>query len=193
MKKIMLTMCLMAGAIFAHAQTAAPYESVGMKSSYNSNYGWEQRYTFQTSGSYGIGLRTSYPKENVVAFGYYYLSNPSKLIAGNVESGYLGSFNAGDAIGLWFEIKAEKNGKTVEGFFSTTDVGQKTIFGISSYSGDEGAFAWAGINSAIGYVASYYFTNTAAPVGEPLPGVMAALAVGGCAFLIGRKLKNRAK
>ena len=127
---------------------------------------------------------------NVVAFGYYFLDNPANLIAGDFSTGHLGNFKAGDMIGYWVQSTGIDNINA--GIYTTTKTGiDEHVFYNGFYNGK---FYFIGLRSdSIGnYAAGFIFVEGTPPAGEPLPGVIAALAIGGCAFL-GMKLKNRVK
>ena len=214
MKKVLLAVCLMGNAAFAS------FADVQI------NFGWATgafghesmalSFTFTSDGSYGIAFGERFDADEwrqwdsvptIDAFGYYFLSDPTTLIAasftGNnsdyfasvydfeylvdTDTGFLGNFNAGDTIGVW---------ALMDGMIETsTDIG----LGISPYfvtlidwvSWPEVNPGYFGLgNSMMGpYMQVIEMAN---PSGQPLPGVIAALAIGGCAFL-GRKLRNRVK
>ena len=152
-------------------------------------------FTFDSDGSYGLDF--SYNIEAfsspltiavVDAFGWYDFNNPIELHYGyfiGPTSGYLGEFHAGDAISIW--IKTNGSLSNIPGIytFSSTDLGywEGSIAGGNDYG-----IWYSSVHSP------FYFTfaEMAPPSGKPLPGVIAALVIGGCAFL-GVKLKNRMK
>jgi len=116
--------------------------------------------------------------------------------------GYLGDFNAGDTIGLWI-ISSRPD--------YVYGVGEEALITSSFMTGFANAFE--GLCSVCNNVGEYYGDNSYEffqghfqadrtffrfingvdnPNGQPLPGVIAALAIGGAAF-IGKKLKKNVK
>jgi len=195
MKKLILTTCLMAGAALA-SFGAVQYNF------YNNGVGNGMQstlsITFTESGYYGIETLFGGPPRPSYNYGYYMVvsaSDPTPTgVAGSGNSeGWLGYFNAGDTIGLWTTfywdgiIISAYNGnyKDYRELSQLVNPGGWPFPYLSdTYLLEDGAF-----NAIHG---QFRFKAGTPPAGEPLPGVMAALAIGGCAFL-GRKLKNRAK
>jgi len=203
MKKLILAASLMAGAAFA---SFAGVQVNYLKDGPHGDY--EISFTFTSDGSYGLefgGWDMGNEFINWVyepaAFGYYYTNEQGELVGsfisgtltGNnsnyfntvehildVNTGFLGDFKAGDTIGIWVQM----NGGD---FYTTTD------------SKGQGQSMYTLVFDAGTVITDFAFLNTAfrfvdltPPNGEPLPGVLAALAIGGCAFL-GRKFRNNMK
>jgi len=192
MKKLILAASLMVGTAFA--SFAAVQHNV------NDGYPIEVSFTFTSDGSYGIlfgldpmNIAASPPQ----AFGYYFIDNPTEWFSGiftgnnsdyysnnvsnfgtsfvDIETGYLGEFKAGDTIGLWVQDRWGM-------IWTSTDIEEGYFNGVYRM---HGAFT-------VGAQSYSEFAEMAPPVGEPLPGVIAALAIGGCAFL-GKKLRKSIK
>ena len=189
MKKLILAASLIVGAAFAS------FAGVQINTAAGSD---ELSFTFTADGSYGLfwGWNPYNSPFDVSAFGYYYLSDPTTLISGtftgnngdyfnslgggyshlvDIETGYLGSFNIGDTIGLWAKFEIEG------AIYTTTQTGlsfPNMIYADASFVSFQSRFL--------------QFTEMPNPNGEPLPGVLAALAIGGCAFL-GRKIRKSIK
>ena len=195
MKKLILTASLMVSAVFA-SFGAVQVNDHGIINVFEHS----TSFTFTSDGSYGIAFGNNFALGPMLAFGYYYTSGPNAGVlqtgtfTGNTSNyfssngwgtdyntAYLGDFKAGDTIGIWIAVANST------GTFTSTEIG-------AGYAG----LGSASLSTFFGFGAPGYrfqfidgVTNPN-PVGEPLPGVMAALALGGAAF-IGRKLKNRVK
>jgi len=209
-KQLLLT-CLIAGAAFV--TFGAAHLITDMSGSY---FIFDQAETVYVLGD----------TSRLSAFGYYYINNPTVLIAGDYASGTIGSFQAGDAIGIWMTNKPDAtNGREIVYTYTTSNTGiagtitdnsiltlapdvylatidiwewndnsggksgkpptvmsQKSFqFGISRkemWTEEEGYFASLDDDELI--------------TGQPLPDVMKALAIIGCAF-IGKRLRNKMK
>jgi len=139
--------------------------------------------------------------QNLNAFGYYYMSDPTTfysgtvtgnnsdyfdslgmIVTGNVivdsNTGYLGEFKAGDTIGLWLKVDGT--------IFTTTETS------VPATSGGGMVLRENSVLAAGGLMFCFQLSETTAPICEPLPGVIAALAIGGTAFL-GRKFRKSIK
>jgi len=198
MNKTIITICLMAGAVFA-SFAGVQYNNLGLGS---NGYGMGCTFTFTSDGSYGLlfGSDTDYfhPGAGVTAFGYYFLDDPANWISGTLSgntsdyfsghpelsmgttidtnTGLLGNFNAGDTIGIWIQVG---------GLITTsTDTGLGYAYCIYNH-GIEGDKILA-----LGPSLFFQFAEMNTPAGVPLPGVMIELAIGGCVFL-GRKLSHK--
>jgi len=176
MKKLILTTCLMVGAAFA---------SFGGVIVHSGGDAAEWHFSFSSHAVYGIEFSAPWPGD----YGWYDFNNPGELQSGyatSISTGYLGEFKAGDAIGMWFKVY---NGTGYEIYtFAPTDIWNFIGAGVSGGGFCEVFFP---PSSYFDYV-SFRIVELAPLSGQPLPGVMAALAIGGCIFL-GRKLKNRVK
>jgi len=198
MKKLILAICLIVGASFAS------FAGIQM---YNPGFMHDGTgFTFDSDGSYGLlfGLVLERPFDTPIAFGYYHLSDPTTFYSGSftgndsdyfssivglpgctfvdINTGYLGEFKSGDIIGIWIQ---DGNGT----IYTSLDTGREDVvfMGTSHWNGLYNFFDLG--SSAPCYL---HGIEMAPPVGEPLPGVMAALAIGGCAFL-GRKIRKSIK
>jgi len=194
MKKLILAASLMVGAAFAS------FAEVQMNQDWQGGGYVLVTYTFTTNGSYGILLGNRpgdyFTMADMTDFGYYFIDDPDTLISGtiiehnseylstftyaedrfeNLTTGYLGDFQAGDTIGIY--IKSA-------GYLRTSTTGE----GGCCFT----PFPHFWIGGSSGFIDFHVFELTSSPNGEPLPGVLAVLAIGGCAFL-GRKFRNRIK
>ena len=201
MKKLILTACLMVSAVCA-SFGGIQYNTEQYDESYPHLLSYS--FTFTSDGSYGFLFGSDWEYHGLEAFGYYYISDPANRIDGvltgnnsdyfssldtqpdtgeiaDVNTGYLGNFNAGDTIGLWFQFMGY--------VYTSTDTGDEEVIYFSMKIWELEIFTMGS-----GFCNAFYFkfVEASPPVGEPLPGVMAALAIGGCAF-IGKNLRNRVK
>ena len=189
MKKLIVAATLMVGAAFA-SFAAVQYDYNPGAVTYNtSGSGIETQvsFTFDAAGKYDLifGYATSGETLIPLAFGYYFIDGPDagKLVSGqiggnysdhfnswfgqiDINTGYLGTFNAGDTIGLWVQ------------------------YGPMLYKSTDIPVPIGADDSGIIFCGNTYFAFNEVS-GSPLPGVWAALAIGGCAFL-GRKIRGRA-
>jgi len=205
MKKLLLTI-LMAGAVFAAFGAA--------------------HLTTHTSGGYYFmfdATETVYvlgSTAGIAAFGYYYIDNPTVLIAGNMATGTVGNFQAGDTIGIWIQNFPDlNNGREIQNIYTSSNTGNSTYLlanlttlSIDAYlatidiwqypdnSGGKSGNPLQNLGSK-----SFQFgisrqniwiegeDDDDEPNGAPLPGVLMALVIGG-GFAFGRKyLKNKVK
>jgi len=176
MKKLIVATCLMVGAAFA-SFAAVQYDYNPGAVTYNQFGPYQYSFTFEEAGKYDL---IAQPGPSVTAFGYFFIDDPDTLIAaqygGNFytaedftyDTYFLGYFNAGDQIGLWYQ-----SGMVVN-----------TIIGPANTKIEE----WDGLNWVLIGGSNFSFNEVS---GSPLPGVWAALAIGGCAFF-GRKIRSRA-
>jgi len=193
MKKLILAASLMVSAVFA--------SFAGIIINYNIDPPWPYAsFTFDSDGEYGLLFGDVYASN----FGYFFIDDPGTLIAGTLtgntsdyfssndihgnggisladtNTGYLGEFKAGDTICIYIDLG---------GFYYN-----------NSYILDTtGAVMWADPGdgrTVIMWIAPdfhYQIVELGSPIsGEPLPGVIAALAIGGCAFL-SRKVRKSIK
>ena len=181
MKKTVLAVCLMAGTTLASFGAVQCNFLDPWMEGYDQSY-----YTFDANGAVNFSFENSIAKDTIIKFGYYFLDNPEQLFAGDLATGYLGDFKVGDAIGIWIENDGSSWNIT-PGIYTTTYTGMDGQYFEGSGSG---LIAVRTGNMRLGLMFS--LSQTDAPVGEPLPGVIAALAIGGCAFF-GRKLRNKMK
>ena len=136
------------------------------------------------------GLDYLFVKNSLVlgdnSWGYYLLSD-WKLVHVQAD-GFLGTFSSGDKIGIWI---ANESGEI---FTSTNTGNQDYTFGKSGSSGDD--FCLYQGSAGIFLTPShweYQLSETAAPSGQPLPGVLASLLIGcGVAYLARRRKKSAA-
>jgi len=198
MKKLILATCLMVGATFA----SFAYEYKPAAITYNNPTQFEWTFTFDADGSYDLllGDRLGLPPVEINALGYYFFDDPANRIsidfAGNksdyfstigssetyynlidINTAHLGEFKAGDTIGIWIQ---KSNG----------DIWTSSLPIRDFYGGEllpDGVFRFESEN-----IFFQFNDVTPASSGAPLPGVWAALAIGGCAFL-GRKIRNKIK
>jgi len=183
MKKIITTICLIVGTALVS------FGGVQLYSAYGSD---KWHFWFDSDGGYGINFFADYyPLEitaAISAFGWYDFNNPTELFAGTFTGpglGYFGEFKAGDAIGVW--IQTDGSLGEVPGIYTFNPIGLGNYIG-SGVGGVCMIFYDHDFSKDINFLV----IDMNAPPGQPLPGVMAALAIGGCIFL-GRKLKNRVK
>jgi len=210
MNKLILTACLMVSAFFA---------SFGAVQ-FNELDDGMMTFTFVTAGYYEISTLESLGCP-VDEFGYYMVesatdSTPTGKAGkagggggsaggsggeGDSEEpvGSLGYFNAGDTIGLWF-----KSGNSI----ATTSYNSAGFAAVETALGyDEGTIAFTVTpfetgpdQFSVSPFGTYEFNSqddfgqsfAGAASGQPLPGVIAALAIGGTIF-ISRKLKIQIK
>ena len=118
---------------------------------------------------------------------------------GDMKTGTLGEFNPGDKIVLWLETTAANGQKSAFTMYSpttqTSDIwmlgsaGESIVFNWGDFGVDYGKKSQSAINPA-GFVFSITTNNTVPASGQPLPGVIATLLVGGGTLAY---LKNRKK
>ncbi len=135
------------------------------------------------------GLDYLFVKNSLVlgdnSWGYYLLSD-RKLVHVQAD-GFLGTFSSGDKIGIWI---ANESGEI---FTSTNTGNQDYTFGKSGSSGDD--FCLYQGSAGIFLTPShweYQLSETAAPSGQPLPGVLASLLIGGGVAYLARRRKKSA-
>jgi len=208
MKKLILAATLIVGAAFASFAAVVYDYNPGAVTINDLGATGEgsltlYTFTFDTAGKYDLIFgdcewnSARYPD----AFGYYFVDGRdgfqlhAGIYGGNYSdywsnsglnasfpvdvtdsmTGFLGFFEAGDTIGIWIN----HNGYTI----TSTDLGPNSTFnGLLSISTGEGFYSNNNNN---------WFTFNEVS-GSPLPGVWAALAIGGCAFL-GRKIRKSIK
>jgi len=220
MKKLLLAASLMASAVFS--------SFAGVVVNENPWHGGNAfTFTFTESGDYGLQFfweSITTPSE-IHAFGYYFVDNPTNLIAGSFTSdthsyyneinngivlggnvatvdaniGNLGSFKAGDTIGLWILTSRDFYGDNI--FMTSSDTGLAahtyTLCCVEAgdYTFENGYPIGNPQDSYAFYQAHFYYDRTFIrfvqnPHGEPLPGVLAALAIGG-AIVAGKRMKSK--
>jgi len=193
MKKLMLAVCVMLSVV------SVSYGGVKYNFTGKINMPpFAMYFTIESDGEYGLvfGSRTdSLSSSDIQAFGYYFTDDPTTLISGTLtgnnsdyfnslgnvagtgllidtNTGYLGEFKAGDTIAIWIQ-------GSIDGYIRTNTF---------TWDMKDGVFTCL---SGWGYY--FQFVELGAPSsGEPLPGVMAALTIGGCAFL-GKKIRKSTK
>ena len=199
MKKLIFTTCLIVSAAFASFAGIQYNEPADIYS--------PTTFTITSDGTYGLflGKFSGYPfGANEV--GFVYMNDPTNLIAGTLlgnDSDFfnthpssmwkdentvlLGEFKAGDTIGIWIK-------NSVGTILSTAEYGEVDFYRTLWLPHQDLAWTPEGTPFvfSMGTPFAFLLVEMNAPAGEPLPGVMAALAIGGCAFL-GRKIRGRAK
>ena len=205
MNKLILTACLMVSAAFA--SFGGIYWDNGWKTDEGVTINdlganCDLSYTFDNAGSFYLAFgvhQANISSSAIFAFGYYFIDDPATLYSGtligntsdyyssraggwyvDLNTGYLGDFNAGDTIGIWIQ-------ETAGGAIKTTT-------GLPPLGGNEARGTLMSDGSTHVHLSSimFHFVEINPPVGEPLPGVLAALAIGGVAF-ISRKIRNKMK
>jgi len=154
----------------------------------------------------------------VVSFGYYYLNgirnnetygskgepliHPKELFTGDLTTGYLGDFNAGDVIGIWVQTKGGLGVGDVPGIYTSTytSLGPRGI-GSGPWLGNMSMANNAMYGIAISdelkdghyyHNAYFYYSTKFIEKSTSLPSTLTALAIDGCTFL-GNKMKNALK
>ena len=117
---------------------------------------------------------------------------------GDMKTGALGEFNPGDKIVLWVETSSANGTKSSFTTYSPTT--QTSDIWMLSKSGDSIVFNWGDFGVDYGKKsqnainpAGFQFsitTNNNAPNGQPLPGIIATLLVGGGGLLYLKKRKK---
>jgi len=119
-----------------------------------------------------------------------------KLHYGDMSTGVLGEFKPGDKIVLWVETTSADGKKETFAMYSPTtqdhDIwmleksGDSIVFNWGDFGVDYGKKSQESINPA-----GFQFSiSTAAPAGQPLPGIVATLIVGGGAIAYLKKRKK---
>ena len=120
-----------------------------------------------------------------------------KLHYGDMKTGLLGEFSAGDKIVLWVETTSANGKKETFTMYSPTT--QDSDIWMLSKSGDSIIFNWGdfGVDygkksrNAINPAGFQFAISTNAPTsGQPLPGIIATLLVGGGTVLYLKKRKK---
>ena len=120
-----------------------------------------------------------------------------ELHYGDMKTGALGKFSAGDKIVLWVETTSANGKKETFTMYSPTT--QDSDIWMLSKSGDSNIFNWGdfGVDygkksqNAINPAGFQFSISTNAPTsGQPLPGIIATLIVGGGAVLYLKKRKK---
>lgn len=171
--------------------------SVALDNSVISNIGW---YYYDDVANYrgnqggrpgGPGGRPGRPGGNQNS------ANMPKLHYGDMKTGVLGEFSAGDKIVLWVETTAANGKKETFTMYSPTtqdsDVwmlgksGESIIFNWGDFGVDYGKKSQNAINPA-GF--EFAVSTYSAPSGQPLPGIVATLIIGGGTVLYLKKRKK---
>lgn len=129
---------------------------------------------------------------------YFHDANPS--ITNSTEAYFLGSFNAGDEIGIWLTTLAQDGGEQVDTQQYVQDADHNTtlVSRIDDYVDLAGNVRINfGINSPVDgliareWVAVGVIDDEPVPMGAPLPGVMMSCLVGIGGFFMARKKTKR--
>ena len=121
-----------------------------------------------------------------------------QLHYGDMKTGTLGDFKAGDKIVLWVETTAANGQKETFTMYSPTtqdsDIwmlgksGDSIVFNWGDFGVDYGKKSQSAVNPA-GFQFSITTTNSNPVSGQPLPGIIATLLVGGGTVLYLKKRK----
>ncbi len=169
MKKLMAVMVMM-----ATIPTFAAYQFV----SYGKYLGGHMIFDGATTISMNINSFTSGVAP--VDFGYYMLGTTDMVSLKDATA----SFNPGDEIGFWLR-DAGGNITSTSSLSGATWMPQGSVLENGSYT------MFTGGNYPIyRYEYNYSIGEVTAPSGQPLPGVIAALAVGGGVLAV-RKLRRK--
>ncbi len=151
------------------------------------------------------GLRISFAKgqDLVKSFGYYTFDPFTREVlswgAGDLRTGYLGQLNQGDLVGFWVKTGTET---LTTNFFLSQSGWQESRYENNFGYGNIGLGNNA-LDVTVGYNHPDYLNqitigvskadgSAAAPAGAPLPGVLAALGVGGGIVRIRRRRPQEA-
>ena len=114
---------------------------------------------------------------------------------GDMKTGALGEFNPGDKIVLWVETTSANGQKSAFTMYSPTT--QTSDIWMLSKSGDNIVFNWGDFGVDYGKKAQhalnpegYLFSITTAHSGQPLPGIIATVLVGGGTLIYLKKRKK---
>ena len=172
--------------------------NVAIGDSVISNIGW---YNYNDVASYrsnqGGHPGGNRPGGNRGQAGKQNAANLPKLHYGNMKTGVLGEFSAGDKIVLWVETTSANGKKETFTMYSPTT--QDSDIWMLSKSGDSIIFNWGdfGVDygkksqNAINPAGFQFAISTNAPTsGQPLPGIIATLLVGsGTVFYLKKRKK----
>ncbi|MBR7144058.1 MAG: hypothetical protein IKD10_03870 [Lentisphaeria bacterium] len=169
--------------------------NVAIGDSVISNIGW---YYYNDVASYRSGNRGGRPGGRPGRPGENTSSAAMpKLHYGDMKTGVLGEFSAGDKIVLWVETTSANGNKETFTMYSPTT--QDSDIWMLSQSGESIIFNWGdfGVDygkksqRAINPAGFQFAVSTNAPTsGQPLPGIFATLIVGGGMVLYLKKRKK---
>lgn len=169
--------------------------NVAIGDSVISNIGWYKydevaSYRGNNGGRPGMG-RPGRPGSNQSS------ASAPQLHYGDMKTGVLGEFSAGDKIVLWVETTAANGKKETFTMYSPTtqdsDIwmlgksGERIIFNWGDFGVDYGKKSQSAINPA-GF--EFAISTYSQPSGQPLPGIIATLIVGGGALVYLKKRKK---
>ena len=133
-------------------------------------------------------------KYNDMAFSLLPGASTPKVNVGDIKTGKLGEFSPEDKIVLWIETTAANGKKETFSMFDPRDL--KHDIWLSGPSGDNVVLSWGDyVNVAnsqkVANPAGFEFSiTTNPPSGQPLPGIIATLLVGGGAVFYLKKRKK---
>ncbi len=169
--------------------------NVAIGDSVISNIGW---YNYNDVASYRGSNRDGRPGNNHPGRpGGSQTAAMPELHYGDMKTGALGEFSAGDKIVLWVETTSASGKKETFTMYSPTT--QDSDIWMLSKSGDSIIFNWGdfGVDygkksqNAINPAGFQFSISTNAPTsGQPLPGIIATLIVGGGTVLYLKKRKK---
>ena len=169
--------------------------NVAIGDSVISNIGW---YNYNDVASYRGSNRGGRPGNNRPGRpGGSQTAAMPELHYGDMKTGALGEFSAGDKIVLWVETTSASGKKETFTMYSPTT--QDSDIWMLSKSGDSIIFNWGdfGVDygkksqNAINPAGFQFAISTNAPTsGQPLPGIIATLIVGGGTVLYLKKRKK---
>ena len=169
--------------------------NVAIGDSVISNIGW---YNYNDVASYRGSNRDGRPGNNRPGRpGGSQTAAMPELHYGDMKTGALGEFSAGDKIVLWVETTSASGKKETFTMYSPTT--QDSDIWMLSKSGDSIIFNWGdfGVDygkksqNAINPAGFQFAISTNAPTsGQPLPGIIATLIVGGGTVLYLKKRKK---
>jgi len=149
-------------------------------------------FTFDNNAEVNVSYSGS-----ILEIGWYDHNNPTVLHA-PVSSSTLGFFTSSDVISVWVKCLDNQNNEII---LTTTDVSafhSNTLLAGTLFLNNMDLFYIGGPMLNGGEFYSYSITAQAwggpidPPTGEPLPGVLAALAISGT-LMVGKSMKNKAK
>ena len=167
--------------------------SVAIGDSVISNIGW---YNYNEVASYRDGGRPGNNRPRRPGGNQNSAAMP-ELHYGDMKTGVLGEFSAGDKIVLWVETTSANGKKETFTMYSPTS--QDSDIWMLGQSGDSIIFNWGdfGVDygkksqNAINPAGFQFAISTNAPTsGQPLPGIIATLLVGGGTVLYLKKRKK---
>ena len=168
-----------------------------------SNIGWyyyddvaNYRQGGNASGRPGVGPGNNRPGMPGRPGNNTQTSSAPELHYGDMTTGALGEFSPGDKIVLWMETTSASGKKETFTMYSPTtqdsDIwmlgksGESIVFNWGNFGVDYGKKSQESINPA-----GFQFSiSTKAPSGQPLPGIIATLVVGGGTLLYLKKRKK---